>query len=479
MSARAPRIRRGHGRVWCVVLLVLAAGIRAAVAAPPPPALEQLDADAGPVAGAQILDVVAGSQAQALGVVPGDVVVAFNGEPVWDHVHLGSLLDSGVARRLTLADAGGGRRDVSPGPGRLGIRNLGLPPRLTLSVRRAMARDARWDAPLIAAAWALEHDRTADAERALEAARDAGYPDDDVYRGLAFGVAVAGGDLRRAGELQATLPPRSEHPAALVLPGPRELYRFYLAAGRSDDLVRLVEAAPHPFDLAARSDWPRHAALLRDAEAPPAAPVPLDAEAAGAARLVNPMLYGAARWPWGQDLHTHDDLIVQKRPFIIEQRPGSYKQAFLTRNDRFGDFDLNARFTVALNGRPSRRYPSTLHVSVSDYTRPEPEVNAHFDGVTALLGASFQAESDGSFFRKLLHGLPDPQRVDGAFFDGTTEHTLHLSRRGGWGRIVLDGVTVLQRPVDPDPRPLVFHVHLVGLTAEFSAFEITEPRPAR
>lgn len=447
---------------------LMASGSHAAM----PPSMAQLDADLGPVAGVRIRRVEPRTQAQALGLRQGEVFVSIDGQSVLHRHQMNSLRDTGADYRATLAATDGRKREVVFRPGLMGTWQEDLPPRLTLAVSRAMSRGGAWNDAMIAAAWALEQDKAQDAQRSLAAARGAGYPDDAVSRGLAFRVAAARGELKLVGEILDTLPARVDHQTELHLPGPEERYRYYLASGRGEELVRLLENEPQYFPAVQTTGWPRHAAILRTT--PPRAE-----PSTGPVRLVNPMLFGAARWLWGGDLHTHDEPIVANRGFIIEQRPGTYKQAFLTRNDGFDDFELHARFTVALNGTPNSRYPSKLMINVSDYRAPAPEATSYFSGNTSLLGASFTGFEGGIFKRSVLHGWQDFEKLDASFFDGTTEHHLHISRRGAWGRIVLDGETLLDRPVDADIHQLVFHVHLVGLNADFNQFAITEPQPVR
>ncbi|MBB6440893.1 PDZ domain-containing protein [Phycisphaera mikurensis] len=447
------------------------------------PTLQELDADAGPVAGVDVLAVAPDGAARAAGVRAGEVIVAINGESVLRYPQLTPLRGREGGDRIAFADAEGRTREHAFGDGLIGVSLRTRPARLALAVSRAMARDEAWNGALLDAAWALERRDPGEAARRLEAVRAAGCPDDPVFRGLAFRVAAGLGELDRAGELLATLPERTDHQNQLHLPGPLDRYRFFLASGRTGDLVDLVERRPGFFPFARLPRWPAQAAFLRSggpASPPGAAAPPAAAEPAGPARVVNPMLHGAAEWPWGADFHTHDDLIVENRPLLISQRPAFYKQAFLTRNEPFGDFDLHASFTVRLTGPPSERWPSSMLINVSDYeTTPEPDGPAYFGGETSVLGANFQAFSDGEREVTLLHGWGHYEPIAASFFDGTAEHHLHLSRRGGRRTVVLDGRTLLDLPANPTPRRLVFHLHVVGLEADFRAFEIIEPRPAR
>ena len=462
----------------CFLLtLALCAGSAATVAtaSPPPPTLEQLDAELGPVFGITIISTVPGSQAETLGIGVGDVIAAINGDAVFNTKQFSALLGTDGGRTVTLVSNDGRRRTVDLAPGRIGIGYVSSPQRLTLSVSRNMARGPAWNRHVIAAAWALEAQDYENAERLLSAAREAGYPDDAVMPGLTFRLHMGLGRYAAADELLNTMPARTDGRDELYLPGAAERGHLLLATGRCDAWVDLVESEPAELGHVQNTpNWPRDKKLFRGV-------VGGNAPHAGvedrAVQAVNPTLSAASRWVWGKE---HNDYynrrVIASKPVNIRSASGSPAQTFLSRFEDFGDFDLHARFKVALTGPVHPHWGASLCINVSDLQAPAPNPVDYFAGETSVLGARFSASHTSDSARQLLSGWAISQPIHEGFFDGTTERELHFSRRDGWGTITLDGVTVLSRPVDPKSKRLVFHIHVVGVKAEFSRFDITEPR---
>lgn len=445
-----------------------------------PPSLARLDADRGPVAGVRIRQVFPDTQASAAGLRPEEVLVAINGETLISHDQFAAMrgLNGGADDVFTFQDSSGQRRDLRFREGRIGIRSATAPSRLTLAVSRAMVRDPAWNDALLAAAWALEQDRADDADRWLKAAREAGCPDDEVFRSLDFRVASARGEFARAAERLQTLPSPQDHQKQRHLPGPLERYPHFLASGDTPQLLALIEDPSGVFSLRRNPRWPSLEARLR-AGGPQPKPVATRAtDSTGAVRAVNPMLFGAANGASGGDFHSHNELIIDGEPFVMSAAPGNFDQALLTRNQAFGDFDLHARFSIRQNGTPDPEYASGMRVNVYDGEAGPGGPEDLLDSAADVLGASFWVSDDSPGDQYFHLGWDQSAPMDPSFFDGKTEHHLHLSRRGNRGILRLNGRQLVNLPVRTAER-LVFRLHLVGMEAAFSAFEITEPWEAR
>ncbi len=464
-------------RIFSAVLLPALCIVLATTskAAPTPPSLAELDADTRAVAGAIILTTADGSQAQTLGIRVGDVVVSVNDEAVLDRAQFSLLLKKRDERKMTVVGSDENRRTVNLALGRIGIGHVTSPQRLTLATSRAMARDAAWNHAVIASAWALENHDPETAEQSLHAAKQAGYPNDAVMQGLTFLSHMANGHYAMASDMLDTMPPRTDAQHDLYLPGAAERSHLFLATGRCDELLGLVQSDPiHLGPIQNAPNWARDMALFRGINGPP---TPLATEQDAPVQAVNPTLSEASRWIWGKsESRSYNREVIANKPFVMRAAPGAPAQAFLSRFDDFGDFDLHARFKASLSGRISGSYGASVAINVSDLRSPAPDVVSYFNGATSVLGASFNVSRDGRSVRKTMSGWAATQQISPSYFDGTREHHVHLSRRGDWGTIVVDGVTVLSRPVAPDSERLVFHLHVIGVKAEFSQFEITEPQ---
>lgn len=462
--------------LWVAFLLpVWSASARGADDAEPTavPGLAVLDADPRPAEGEEIRRVVADSQATRLGIEVGDVIVAINDVPLTGEATCSAVLERAEQRQLRVVDTDGHERLVAVKPGIIGIQHRQRE-RLRLSVSRAMKRDAKWNGAMLSAAQAIAQARWQAAASHLESAAAAGYPMDGVFRGLAWHVAMGRGDYAVAAELLGQLP--AHQLGRVYLPDVDDLYRFYLATSQTEAMDRLVTNHPLDFpfaETAAWQDWIQRVRPMR--HLPPVIP-PMDRTAHRIREVVNGQLTRTNRWPWGGEPRIHDGSVIANRSFLMHSPPGHFNQAFVTREEDFGDFSVDAKFRIKPLG-DHRKWATILSIHVANFDldiNKQNVVQRYWNGEAILLGARFEASDDGPLL-VLAHGWLGPTRdMSRDFMDGQGWHTLRLTRVGDRGQIVVDGVVVAELPVDPDVGNLLFHIHSVGLQVEMETYEIAE-----
>ena len=457
----------------CVVL----AGLRVTAAAEAPPSLEELDADRLPASGSTITAVKPGRLAEKLGFRVGDVIVEINGTPVHHMDQVKTLLVADQPAAVRMVGQDGEARLINAHTGTLGF-GFTFRYRPTLAVSRAMQRDPAWNDALIAAAWHFEQAEYRKAEKALARAAEAGYEPDALFHALSFGVALRLGQTDRADEMLRAVPnPGSE---SVFWTGPVAQYQLMQATGRASEAVEVVEAHPSYFPFAKATNWVEWARSIKETDHARDQPRQDDPLLGRERAMANEDLIPAERWQWARERVTLNNAFTRKgrEGFFLSCSTGEYQQAVLTRDLGFRDFVLETTFTIKPNGERHPIWANNLLINIANYDYDNPTVEEYFAGRVTLLGLSIEETTTIGCFVSPMLGWDSKIRWAHDEFDGVTEHHLTISRTGSRGRIVLDGVVLVDLPVDEDVQHLMLHVHNVGMQVDFSKFVLADLEPA-
>lgn len=429
------------------------------------PTLEQLDADKSPVAGSKILSVKKSSIAERLGMRKDDVVVAIDEEPVTSDIELSRIRDRNEPNQIHIYRPGIGMYVIDAPAGILGFQTSGIE-HVTLAVSRDMQRNPVWNQFVIETAHWLEDGDPQRAQQAFKRVVESGYPEDVVLEALRWHVAVANGNDDMAWEIFQGLPRRDER--RIYLPDEHKQFNVAIASGHYQEAA-MIGAAPDVLRWREWRDW------VKDLPRDEVFGAGEDTLARMRRRRINDTLVPARRWVWGREMHSLDTDFRTSQTFRLASSPGYYRQAFLTREEGLRDFLLEGEFTVKPVAEPHPQWANNLLISFADYDQ---EVGAeqspdYFEGRYALLGMAIWQHPDNSVVRAFM-GWETRRPISNHRLTEDTKHTVSISRVGQRGRIVFDGVTLADLPVDADMQNLVFHLHSVGLAVEFHHLDLFE-----
>ena len=437
-----------------------------------------------PFGGSLIVAVLEDYQAVGLGIRRGDIVVQVAGRAIGSQQDLSAVLKSPAVQQpytMRLVRPGQEAYECRVQPGRIGIRHVQNSRRLMARYVREGRRDAAWDPWMLAALEADFLGKSAWVPPLLSAAIDAGYPADALSDALLFNTLMIQGRWAEAGDM---LSPR------LMVDGERHVgvtaenaYIALRAAGRWQDMAQLsvTHAQDIPdVDRAEREAWAQRVAPLADAEdLPPPATL---AQNAPQQQRVNDRLTSEGSTFFGHPQGYMAQAMAGNGRFTVHQIQGHYLCAMLKLPDSVLDCEVVAEFTLEPAGAPHFDWPNALSihlVNLAEVPDGSEDTHPYWIGKGITLGVTL-TNGDPSEQEASLSITPhaDSLRESTGYsapwlaYDGKSVNQIRLTRFGSFGQIQINGQTVLHMPLDPRVEELGILVHVVGMTVQFSRFDI-------
>ncbi|MEM6392010.1 MAG: PDZ domain-containing protein [Planctomycetota bacterium] len=320
------------------------------------PGLEVLSKQHGPLLGALIKAVEAGSPGAEAGLEAGEVITWANGEWLWDTTSL--KVNSDPMNVHVLGESGRLRKVALP----QGATGLTLVDYVRLDKAYALSgrRGVEWDRHVYTAM--VARDEPGLMEAAWFRAVAAGYPADRWAWADAAWLAYWRGraDLLDVLMREPMVNDGEAEPGTMLRASRR--YALNLAAGRFDRLAALArvhrglsEFTPDQLaGVAQRMDD----APIRDGWLSPAATVEF--------RVSNDLLPEAGPSEYGgwKPAPVNVSWVTSGKPFTFETRPGGSIHAMLDLPRPVDDFEFSLRFTVTPNGKEHPEWHSSLTVAI-------------------------------------------------------------------------------------------------------------------